>query len=92
VVTEERVGFQQGQARLVKTLTTKLFRPFWTAFCESSKGCVENLSEETSAKDLNDIRERVVRLEIQLADVVKRLDSLTSYTRQLYEYLNKSSR
>ena len=53
---------------------------------------VENLSEESSARDLSDLRERVVRLEVQLADVVKRLDSLTSYTRQLYEYLNKSSR
>ena len=91
MVTEERVGFRQGQARLVKTLMAKLFRSFGTAFCESSKGC-GNLSEETSAKDLNDLRERVVRLEVQLADVVKRLDSLTSYTRQLYEYLNKSSR
>ena len=52
---------------------------------------VENLSEEIS-RDLADLRERVVRLEVQLADVTKRLDSLNSYTRQLYEYLNKSSR
>jgi hypothetical protein len=53
---------------------------------------VENLSDETSARDLGDLRERVVRLEVQLADVIKRLDSLNSYTRQLYEYLNKSTR
>jgi hypothetical protein len=53
---------------------------------------VENLSDETTARDLGDLRERVVRLEVQLADVIKRLDSLNSYTRQLYEYLNKSSR
>jgi hypothetical protein len=70
----------------------KLFRPFWDNLSVKARKAVENLSEETSAKDLNDLRERVVRLEVQLADVVKRLDSLTSYTRQLYEYLNKSSR
>ena len=55
-----------------------------------ARKAVKNLSNETSAKDLSDLRERVVRLEVQLADIVKRLDSLNSYTRQLYEYLNKS--
>jgi hypothetical protein len=51
---------------------------------------VKNLSDQTSAKDLSELRERVVRLEVQMADVIKRLDSINNYTRQLYEYLNKS--
>jgi len=49
------------------------------------------MSDQTS-KDLIELRERVVRLEVQMADILKRLDSLSNYSRQLYEYLNKSSR
>ena len=52
---------------------------------------VRNLSEGTN-RDLMELRERVVRLEVQLAEMNKKIESLTNYTRQLYEYLNKQSR
>lgn len=52
---------------------------------------VRDLSEGTNG-DLVELRERVVRLEVQLAEMNKKIESLTSYTRQLYEYLNKQSR
>jgi hypothetical protein len=51
---------------------------------------VKDLPERSLEQDLADLRERVVRLEVQLTEVIKRVDSLTSYTRQLFEYLNKS--
>ena len=50
---------------------------------------VEDLPERSIEQDLADIRERIVRLEVQLAEITKRVDGLTSYTRQLFEYLNK---
>lgn len=50
---------------------------------------VEDLPERSVEQDLADIRERIVRLEVQLAEITKRVDGLTSYTRQLFEYLNK---
>jgi hypothetical protein len=50
------------------------------------------LSEGISGKDLADLRERVVRLEVQMAEITKRMETINSYTRQLYEYLNKQSR
>jgi len=51
---------------------------------------VKDLPERSLEQDLADLRERVVRLEVQLTEVTKRVDSLTSYTRQLFEYLNKN--
>jgi hypothetical protein len=51
---------------------------------------VKDLPERSLEQDLGDLRERVVRLEVQLTEVTKRVDSLTSYTRQLFEYLNKN--
>lgn len=51
---------------------------------------VKDLPERSLEQDLADLRERVVRLEVQLTEVTKRVDSLNSYTRQLFEYLNKS--
>jgi hypothetical protein len=53
---------------------------------------VEDLSEKVYEKDLADLRERVVRLEVQMTEVSKRVESLTSYTRQLFDYLNRSGR
>jgi len=50
----------------------------------------EDLSEKTYAKELADLRERIVRLEVQLAEVTKRVDALNNYTRQLFDYLNRS--
>jgi hypothetical protein len=51
---------------------------------------VKDLPERSLEQDIVDLRERVVRLEVQLTEVTRRVDSLTSYTRQLFEYLNKS--
>ncbi|MEM3626878.1 MAG: hypothetical protein QXZ25_02510 [Candidatus Bathyarchaeia archaeon] len=50
------------------------------------------MSEKTFERDLTELRERVVRLEVQLAEMNKRLDALSNYTRQLYEYLTRLSR
>jgi uncharacterized coiled-coil protein SlyX len=35
-----------------------------------------------------DIRERVVRLEVQLAEVTKRVNALNDYLRQPYQHMN----
>jgi predicted nuclease with TOPRIM domain len=56
------------------------------------KKVIEDLSEKTFERDLTELRERVVRLEVQLAEMNKRLESLSNYTRQLYEYLTRLSR
>ena len=56
------------------------------------KKVIEDLSEKTFERDLTELRERVVRLEVQLAEINKRLESLSNYTRQLYEYLTRLSR
>jgi len=45
---------------------------------------VEDLPERSIEQDLADIRERIVRLEVQFAEITKRVDGLTSYTRQLF--------
>lgn len=42
--------------------------------------------------ELTELRERVVRLEVQVAELTKKLESLTNYTRQLYEYLSRVNR
>jgi uncharacterized protein YceH (UPF0502 family) len=52
----------------------------------------EDLSEKSPEKDLADLRERVVRLEVQVAEIAKRVEAINNYTRQLYEYLNKLGR
>jgi len=51
---------------------------------------VKDVPERSLEQDLADLRERVVRLEVQLTELTKRVDSLNSYTRQLFEYLNRS--
>jgi predicted nuclease with TOPRIM domain len=53
---------------------------------------MEKLPEETLDKEIAELRERVIRLEVQLSEMNKRIESLSSYTRQLYEYLNRLSR
>jgi prefoldin subunit 5 len=47
------------------------------------------LAEKTFEKEINDLRERVIRLEVQITEMNKRVEALSSYTRQLYEYLAK---
>jgi polyhydroxyalkanoate synthesis regulator phasin len=51
----------------------------------------ENLSEEACARDMVELRERVVKLEVQLAELTNRVESLSNYSPQLFEYLNKLS-
>lgn len=55
-----------------------------------SENDVIDLPERSLEQDLADLRERVVRLEVQLAEATKRIDALNNYTRQLFEYLNRS--
>lgn len=50
---------------------------------------VKDVPERSLEQDLADLRERVVRLEVQLVEATKRIDALNSYTRQLFEFLNK---
>lgn len=52
----------------------------------------EDLSEKSIEQSLIDLRERVVRLEVQLAETNKRIEAVSNYTRQLYDYLNKLDR
>jgi predicted nucleic acid-binding Zn-ribbon protein len=52
----------------------------------------ETMSEKNLEKDLTDLRERVVRLEVQITELNKRIEAMSNYTRQLYEYLNKLNR
>ena len=39
-----------------------------------------------------ELRERVLRLEIKMEEIQKKVDSLASYSRQLYDYLNRQQR
>jgi len=39
--------------------------------------------------ELGELRERVVRLEAKTDELNKRLDSVSKYLRELYEYLQK---
>ena len=39
-----------------------------------------------------ELRERVLKLEIKMEEVQKKVDSLAGYSRQLYEYLNRQQR
>ena len=42
-----------------------------------------------AASELAELRERVVRLETKIEELGKRLDSMSKYLRELYEYLQK---
>ncbi len=64
----------------------KLLRHFG-AYSLKQKGCMYKLSEKPYDQDMAALRERVVRLEVQITELTKRVDGLTSYTRQLFEYL-----
>jgi len=50
-----------------------------------------SMSEEEIKKEVTDLRERVVRLEVKLEELTKRIDSLASYAKELYGYLQKQS-
>jgi len=47
------------------------------------------MSEKSYERDIAELRERVIRLEIQLAELSKRVESLSNYSRQLFEYLSR---
>lgn len=50
-----------------------------------------SMSEEEIKKEVTDLRERVVRLEVKLEELTRRLDGIANYTKQLYEYLQKQT-
>jgi len=50
-----------------------------------------SMSEEGIIREVTDLRERVVRLEVKLEELTKRIDSLANYTKELYNYLQKQS-
>jgi len=52
---------------------------------------VMSMSEEEIKKEVTDLRERVVRLEVKLEELTKRVDGVANYTKQLYEYLQKQT-
>ncbi|MCP8307783.1 MAG: hypothetical protein H3Z52_14840 [archaeon] len=47
------------------------------------------MSEKSYDRDIAELRERITRLEIQFAEIVKRVDGISNYTRQLFDYLNR---
>lgn len=49
------------------------------------------MSEEEIKKEVTNLRERVVRLEVKVEELTKRIDSIANYTKQLYEYLQKQT-
>ena len=48
--------------------------------------------EDEAGREISELRERVVRLEVKLEELGKRFDSLSNYTKELYNYLQKQSR
>jgi chaperonin cofactor prefoldin len=48
--------------------------------------------EGEAGRDVSDLRERVVRLEVKVEELSKRIDSLSNYAKELYNYLQKQSR
>ncbi|MCK4440109.1 hypothetical protein KAU85_03905 [Candidatus Bathyarchaeota archaeon] len=49
------------------------------------------MSEEDVRKEVMELRERVVRLEVKVEELTKRIDSIANYSKQLYEYLQKQT-
>ena len=48
--------------------------------------------ESEAGRETSDLRERVVRLEVKVEELTKRIDSLSNYTKELYNYLQKQSK
>ena len=40
-------------------------------------------------KDVSELRERVTRLEVKIEELTKRLDKISDYAKELYNYLQK---
>lgn len=49
------------------------------------------MSEEDVRKEVMELRERTVRLEVKVEELTKRIDSIANYSKQLYEYLQKQT-
>jgi len=49
------------------------------------------MSEEGVKKDVTELRERIVRLEVKVEELVKRVDSLANYAKEIYDYLQKQA-
>ena len=48
------------------------------------------MAKEETRKETSDIRERLVRLEVKVEELSKRVDGLVDYAKDLYSYLQKS--
>ncbi len=49
------------------------------------------MAKETEVgREITELRERVVRLEVKIEEITKRVDSLSTYAKDLYSYLQKS--
>ena len=47
------------------------------------------MSEAELKKEITDLRERIVRLEVKIEETNKRMDGFAKYIKDLYEYLQK---
>jgi len=47
------------------------------------------MSEAELKKEVTDLRERVVRLEVKIEEMNKRMDGFAKYMKDLYDYLQK---
>ncbi|MEM1563827.1 MAG: hypothetical protein QW161_04055 [Candidatus Bathyarchaeia archaeon] len=49
------------------------------------------MSEENIRKEVMELRERIVKLEVKFEELAKRVDNLSTYARELYNYLQKQA-
>jgi len=49
----------------------------------------EDMSDKSLERELSELRERIVRLEVQMTEMTKKIEAMNNYTRQLYEFLNR---
>ena len=47
--------------------------------------------EKTLGKRLSSLRERLVKLEVKIGELAKRMDNLSNYTKELYNYPQKQA-
>ncbi len=50
------------------------------------------LAKESESREIIELRERIVRLEVKVEDLTKRFDSLSNYAKELYSYLQKTAK
>ncbi len=49
------------------------------------------MPEEDLKKEVTELRERVVRIEVKVEELAKRTDSIANYAKELYDYLQKQA-